>query len=254
MRVLSGLLLLGGIARADSMMSMPMGAAPRPFHATMSLVAAGFDDPFFASGDYQGAIASGGWQHGAFDVHALCGLYRLDENGATFYGPGDVTLGADWTWSRGALALTPMIMASVPTGNEMQGLGMGHVMAMPSVMGMWSGGRFGAALTIGFDRAVVSSLEGHDHGPMPLVEPMNMSELAGEARGDVAIGPVRATARVAGAVPVGMPAGYRQASRAIAAVGARWSHDRIDADGEVQIGLAGDPFTVRGLVETAVHF
>jgi hypothetical protein len=33
-----------------------------------------------------------------------------------------------------------------------------------------------------------------------------------------------------------------------------WGSGRVDTAVEVQTGLVGDPFTIRGLVETALHF
>ena len=72
---------------------------------------------------------------------------------------------------------------------------------------------------------------------------MNASELTVELRGEIDAGraPVRATLRIAGAVPIGVSG----TSRAIGAIGASWRRSRLETSAEIQVGLAGDPFTVR---------
>ena len=105
--------------------------------------------------------------------------------------------------------------------------------------------------TAGYSRALVGSMSHHDHGPWPLVDPMNMSEIswsaAATSRCRRACTPGRASS---GGVPVGA-VGH---DRVVGAVRVAWGTGRVDSAAELQAGLAGDPFTIRGVVETALHF
>jgi hypothetical protein len=40
----------------------------------------------------------------------------------------------------------------------------------------------------------------------------------------------------------------------IGAARAAWGNARVESAAELQVGLAGDPFTVRGIIETALRF
>jgi hypothetical protein len=220
-----------------------------PFRAGVTAVAARFDTMFYA-GDYQGLGVALEWRHGRFGVHAGVPMYRLQENGATHIGLGDVMLGGDvGLLARGLWRTGAALGATLPTGEAQLNLGMGHPMVMPSLWVGAGGARAQVTLSVGCGRAL-ARLAGHEHAP--LVEPMNGSEVTAELQGEVAPWrpSLRATARLAGAVPAGVDG----VTRAFGAVGATWRGVRIDTKAELQVGLAGDPFTVRGLVETAVRF
>ncbi|HSN27419.1 MAG TPA: hypothetical protein VLT45_14090, partial [Kofleriaceae bacterium] len=138
-----------------------------------------------------------------------------------------------------------------PTGDGQAGTGMGYAMAMPALWSAWTHARVTVAGSAGYSRALVSPLSHHDHGPWPLVEPMNMSEISWSASGTVTIAPgTRAGARLTGGIPV-LETGH---DRVEGALRVAWGAGRVDAAAEVQAGIAGDPFTIRGVVETALHF
>jgi len=229
----------------------PGAEAERPLRAGITAIAARFDTMLY-SGDYQGLGMSVEWRRPQGGARIAMPLYRLQENGATHHGPGDLVIGGDVTalasprWRTGVALAT-----SMPTGDAQVSLGMGHAMLMPALWVAASGPRARCALSLGYSRTI-GGHAGHDHGPRPLVEPMNAAELTGELRGEVEPWPVpvRATARVGGGVPVGVDG----TTRAFGAVGASWHRPRFETGAEIQVGLAGDPFTVRGLVETAMRF
>lgn len=227
--------------------------SPRELEASVSLIAASYGTTTTTyAGNYEGVIPALSWSRGRFGVGATVGLYRILLNGLDDVGLGDVSahaslrLHADEHLSAGV-----MVMMTAPTGDEVHGLGMGHAMAMPMAYGAWTTGRLTLAATAGYSRALARMEENHDHGVWPLVEPMNMSEVTWAASAGVALGhAMHGTARVGGGVPVELP-GH---TRVIGAARLGWGADRLETAVEVQTGLVGDPFTIRGLVETALHF
>jgi hypothetical protein len=139
-----------------------------------------------------------------------------------------------------------------PTGSELDNLGMGHTMAMPSAWATWRTAPLTVAASAGYGRALVDLGDGahHDHGPLPLVDPMNMQELTWSAAADVDVGHgLQVGGRARGGVPIGT--GH---TRAIGGGRLAWGTPRISTGLEIQVGLAGDPFTVRGVVDTALRF
>jgi hypothetical protein len=90
----------------------------------------------------------------------------------------------------------------------------------------------------------------HDHGSGPLVEPMSLEELTWSAGADLDIGRgIRLGASAQGAMPMGS-----SPDRAFGAGHVAWGTPRIETKAELQVGIMGDPFTVRGVVETALRF
>jgi hypothetical protein len=84
----------------------------------------------------------------------------------------------------------------------------------------------------------------------PLVEPMNMVEFTWSAGGDVALSDtVHTGARLSGGVPIG-----NGDNRIIGALRVAWGQGRFSTAAELQAGIAGDPFNVRGVVSTALSF
>jgi hypothetical protein len=217
----------------------------------VAVEAAEFDTTFYI-GSYQAIAPSASWMHGSFGANAMVGLYHITENGLSNYGFGDamvtghaaVLTGDD---AQAGVALHVMF----PTGSEIEGLGMGHTMAMPSIWASWRRSALALRATAGFSRAL-ASLGGHNHGPVPLVDPMNMQELTWSAAADLDVGHgVRLGGRTLGGVPVATTAGV---TRVIGAGRLAWGRSRVTTGVEVQVGLAGDPFTVRGVVDTALRF
>jgi hypothetical protein len=139
---------------------------------------------------------------------------------------------------------------SAPTGDDRRGTGMGHLMVMPAVYGMASRGIVTGTASLGYSRALGGDMD-HDHGPWPLVEPMLMSEVSWSAGGDVAWTPAMSTGLHVGG---GIPAGAAGETRVTAGARIAWHAGRVESAAEIQAGLAGDPFTVRGVVSTALSF
>jgi hypothetical protein len=245
--------LAPGVARADHDM-----AAMSDHHGDsselsvgLSAEAASFDDTFYV-GSYQGITPSLGWMRGRFGASAAISLYHLTENGLSTYGMGDAMLGGHAVIvERDALHAGAALHLMFPTGSEIDNLGMGHMMAMPSAWATWRAAPLTVAASAGYGRALVDLGGGHhDHGPSPLVDPMNLQELTWSAAADVEVGRgVQVGGLARGAVPIGT--GH---TRAIAGGRVAWGTPRVSTGLEVQVGLAGDPFTIRGVVDTALRF
>jgi hypothetical protein len=249
--VVVGLTAPAGSVRADHDMAMSEhhhGAAE--VSLGISLEAAEFETRYYV-GSYQGIAPSLGWMTGRFGARAAIGLYHITENGLSRYGFGDamvaghvIAVATDAVDAGFALHMT------WPTGDAVAGLGMGHTMAMPSAWLTWRAHRVTLRATGGYSRALTSLDGGHDHGLMPLVDPMNMQELTWGAGAEVALGHgVRVGGRTAGGLPIG-----DGTVRMIGAGRVAWGTPRISTGFELQLGVAGDPFTVRGVVDTALRF
>lgn len=244
---------LTGVARAQhadhEMSAGEHGSGASAVSVGVALEAAEFDTTYYV-GSYQGIAPQLGWTHGGFGATAAIGLYHITENGLSRYGMGDAMLAGHATViSTDALQLGGALHVMCPTGSEIEGLGMGHVMVMPSVWGTWHTEPVAIHASAGYGRGLVS-LEGHHHGPMPLVDPMNLQELTWSAGADVDVGhAVRVGARSAGAVPIG-----DGVARVIGAGRVAWGTPRVTTAIELQLGIAGDPFTIRGVVDTALRF
>ncbi len=252
--VVAGLGLLASTAHAEHHHDMVMAStddAPA-FEGQVSLVAANYGTISYV-GDYQGVIPSLMWQHDRYMAGASLGLYRILLNGLQQDGIGDVMVHAGATLvQQRDLQVGVMVMVSAPTGDDRFGLGMGHTMLMPSLYGSYTIARLTVHANAGYSRALAEMEAGHDHGVWPLVEPMNMSEISWGAGGELAFGQgLHGGVRAMGGIPVGPGIGH---DRVIGALRLGWGKGRVDTAAEVQAGLVGDPFTVRGLVETALHF
>jgi len=203
-------------------------------------------------GSYQAIVPSLGWMRGRFGASATVGLYHLDENGLSVYGLGDTMIAGHAT-----VVATEAAMAGValhvmaPTGSELENLGMGHVMVMPSLWGAWRSHPLTIVASAGYGRAMTALGSGHhDHGLAPLVDPMNLQELTWSASADLDVGHgVQVGGRTLGGVPIGT--GHL---RAIGGGRVAWGTPRITTAFELQLGIAGDPFTIRGVAETSLHF
>ncbi|MFT3694479.1 MAG: hypothetical protein QM831_15130 [Kofleriaceae bacterium] len=225
--------------------------APPPFDASVQLLAASYSTSTEV-GTYQGAIPSLMYQVGRVSFGGAMGLYRINENGLDASGIGDVMahVGVQ-IFHQGEFTVGGIAMVSAPTGDEKVGLGMGHPMAMPSIYGAWTHERVTVSASAGYSRALADVPQGHDHGVWPLVEPMNMSEVTWSAGAEVAMGRgVVGGVRMAG----GHPFELMGHERVVGALRLGWGSGRIDTAAEVQTGFVGDPYTVRGLVETGLHF
>ena len=244
--------LAPGVARADH----DMATMSENHHDAselsvgLSAEAARFENAYYV-GSYQGVTPSLGWMRGRFGASAAIGLYHLDENGLSTYGAGDAMLGGHAVLvERDVLHAGAALHVMVPTGSELDNLGMGHVMAMPSAWASWRGAPLTITASAGYSRALVDLGGHHDHGPSPLVDPMNLQEITWSAAADVDLGRgVQVGGRARGGVPIGT--GH---TRALGGGRVAWGTPRITTGLEVQVGIAGDPFTIRGVVDTALRF
>ena len=227
-------------------------AQPPPFDASVQLIAASYSTLTY-QGDYEGAIASVGYSYDRYMVGASLGTYRILLNGLESYGIGDLMVHAGATLVHaGEFQGGVVAMVSAPTGNELAGLGMGHTMLMPSAFGVWSHDRVTVTVNAGYNRALGQMEANHDHGVWPLVEPMNMSEISWGVGADYAVGlGMHVAARTGGGHPIGNLIGHE---RVVGALRVAWGTGRVDTGVEVQTGFVGDPYTIRGLLETALHF
>ena len=85
---------------------------------------------------------------------------------------------------------------------------------------------------------------------MPVVDPMNMQELTWSASADVDLGQrVQLGGRTLGGIPIGTGR-----TRVIGGGRIAWGTPRISTALEAQLGIAGDPFIIRGVLETTLRF
>ncbi len=249
-------LAAGGVARADhhGMMMEHADGDASSYTASVSLLAATFSpslaENMFYGGSYQGVIAGGGWAMGPYAAGASWAYYRIIRNGIEYYGIGDFIVHGQVAWiTRPDMQAGVALAASVPTGDDTFGFGMGHSMVMPAGYAAWHVRRLVLAASFGYSRALASVAHVHDK---VLVEPMNMQELTWSASGDIAVGAgMRAGVRASGGVPIASPDG---SDRVIGAARVAWGSGRVDTAAELQAGLAGDPFNIRGVVSTALRF
>lgn len=248
---IAALVLSAGSARADHVHTMEHHGegGGNAFGAGLTMLAASFDTMLYG-GNYQGILPAFQWSNERFGAGVSAALYRIEENGALHYGPGDVVAHGQVAILQTRRASAGVIAAvSAPTGDERYGLGMGHPMAMPALFGMVGIDRVALTATAGYSRAI-AGIGGHNHGMWPIVEPMNLQELTWSAAGDVAITPaVHGAARFSGGIPIG-----NGDNRIVGALRASWATGRVTTAAELQAGLAGDPFNLRGVVSTALSF
>jgi hypothetical protein len=219
------------------------------FGAGVGLVAATYDTEVYV-GDYQGVLPTVSWMRGRFGASAAVGAYRLVENGLTRYGVSDVVLSPQATLvERKGAIFGVALPVSLPTGDRYGGFGMGHMMVMPAAWASAPIGPVRVGGSVGYARAIGGEAH-HDHGSWPLVDPMNLQELTWTANAYVPLArALQAGVKMSGGVPIGD--GRNRASGGVRVI---WTQGQVETAFEVQAGFAGDPFIVRGLVESAVHF
>lgn len=218
--------------------------------AGVGLVAARYNTRLYL-GDYQGIVPNVTWSRGRFAAAANIGFYRLVENGLTRYGVSDVVVSGQATLvSRGHAMAGVALPFSLPTGDDRTGFGMGHVMLMPALWASAEVRRVQLSASAGYGRAR-GGPHGHaSHGSWPLIDPMNQQEMTWSASAYVPLGSaIRAGLRAAGGIAIG-----DGTNRAAGGVRAMWTSGRVNTGFEIQAGFVGDPFTLRGLLESMVHF
>ncbi|HEY6556117.1 MAG TPA: hypothetical protein VI072_02550 [Polyangiaceae bacterium] len=209
-------------------------------------------------GSYQGAALSASYTREAFRAELTAPAYRLRRNDETFYGLGDVTGElrvrllevADGALSGGA-GLTGI----APTGSASRDLGMGHVMLMPALWGVFEQSGAFVQLQVAYARALSEDDSEHaHHAPRmrPIVRPMNASELVVSGSAGYAVHElVRVQGGVYTAAPVDTPDGE---GRTVASLGVDFIPSAFDASVEAQAPLAGDPYTFKVVVGAGVRF
>jgi hypothetical protein len=241
-----------GIAHADhdmATMSETHQGDASEVSVGLSIEAANFNTLYYV-GSYQGVMPSLSWMRGRFGATAMIGLYHVAENGLSTYGAGDAMLGGMVTVvERETLRAGVALHMMFPTGSELDTLGMGHMMATPSLWASWRSAPLTVSASAGYNRALVA-LGGPTHGLMPLVDPMNMQELTWSAAADVDLGHgLKLGGKTLGGVPIGAGQTHMIGGGRVA-----WGTPRVTTGLEVQVGLVGDPFTVRGVLDTALRF
>ena len=222
------------------------------YAVSVGVLAASYTSPIY-EGDYQGAQVGARATWGRVGVGASLAAYRITKNGKTVDGIGDVTLHAHAVAvTRGAVMAGVMVMATLPTADDTAGLGMGHVMLMPEAWIMWTPGRLALSAAAGYARMFGGHAAHAEHGVAlwPLVDPMNAVELPFEGTAMVALAPqLGIGAKLVGGVPLGdgdtrLAAGGRLA----------WIAGSVTTSAELLGGVAGDPFGLRGVIETSLRF
>ena len=231
---------------------------------SVGLLAASYESPLY-EGSYQAAVVGGRFARGRFGVSASFAVYRLERNGSAELGIGDVMTHVHATaLRRGSFAAGAMLMASLPTGPDREGFGMGHVMLMPEAWATYTPGSIAIAMNAGYAYMFGGASAHAEHGAAmwPLVDPMYASEVT---FGGTAMVPVARAlgvgARLAGGLAVGNSldaveeAGMTADAWRVAAGGrAVWIAGDWITTFEVLGGVTGEPFQLRGLLETARRF
>jgi hypothetical protein len=235
--------------------------APRPAGVRLELraLAAPFSHAGL-EGDYLGVAIGAAYAWERVTVSAALPAWRLALGADTVTGLGDASLGVRMRlWSpTERLSLGAELAAHLPTGDDDESLGMGHVMAMPSVWAHWQlAPAWQLAAQAGWARAIAHAplMEsgGHaHHASGPLVDPMNFSELGA---GVAAAWSARPWLAFAASGSYAAPIETHGEARGIVGVGAR-----VQAGGGVEVGLegqvpvVGEPFGARAIATVGAAF
>jgi hypothetical protein len=257
--VLSAVALLGPV-RAHAQTCHPLAVKVEhetPLRAHVGLQIASYQVGE-ERGTYQALYGAFAYQQRWFGAELMLPAYRLDREGDTAYGLGDLVLtvrGTALSLREDRLRLGVEVPVSAPTGDPDRQLGMGHVMFMPALWFALSEGPFALQAQLGYGR-VLGKEDAHAHhaavapGRSPIVNPMNREELehALAMRLDVQRY-LAVQARWFGAVPIGEGVTRQVLGGGIAAHVAPW-----ELLVELQVPVAGDPFVVRLVTQVGVLF
>jgi hypothetical protein len=247
----------------------PLEALGLGFHVATSFELATYDNDR-GSGSYVGIALAAAYRREWLRVRTQLPAYRLRRNQEVFDGPGDLVLAADAAILRADddnFASGLGLAIGVPTGDDSSDLGMGHVMLMPGIWGELTRDRAFAQVQVVYGRALGSHEDhtadehaghhghtqvAHATGPGPIVNPMNMSEIAGRVSAGYRLTDVlRVRAGVDAAVPVADEEGE---SRAIAVLGVDLLPDPFNTAIEAQLPFVGDPFTAKAVFSAGLRF
>ena len=245
-------------ARAQSCHELSLRSAPGPtLRVTATGLVASYANALY-EGEYQGGVLGVRFAHPLFALDASLPGYRITRNGLEQRGLGDVRLGGRVSAYRRAqgenqeLVLGPALDVTLPSGDPARGLGMGHVMLMPGVFVRVVEPAFTLEAQLAYGRAL-GMASGHAHGPAPIVQPMNRSELehALALRVPLVVAWLGAFARLAGAIPVSDAHG---AARESLGLGVDFVFSAFDVALEQELPLVGDPFRSRSLLRVAAQW
>jgi hypothetical protein len=207
-------------------------------------------------GEYQGIAVTGTLSHPWFTAELAVPGYRIARVGSHAYGPGDIVLSLRGNVLRSvdeSITVGPELVATLPTGDAEDGLGMGHVMLMPGGFVTWQHSGFTLITQLAYGRALGNaSSHNHADGPAPIVNPMNRSELTHSVGFSASVHPnLRVTGRVLGAVTLFNHAGF---AREIVAPGLQFIAGAFDVALEQQLPVAGAPFVSRTLLSVGAQW
>lgn len=257
-RVMLCLLGLLALARPAQAQSCHTGGSLRPtdgltYRVALASIFGSYKDAAM-SGEYQGLALSGAIVHPWFSAELAVPAYRVAKTGSHTYGLGDVTADVRahlYRSSDDSLIAGPELAASFPTHQDNMDLSMGHVMLMPGAFLFWQQAGFTLLAQVSYGRALAGA-HAHHAGPMPLVNPMNRSELAHALGASAKLHPnVRVTARLLGAVNA---FDHNGVAREVVAPGMQLVTGAFDASLELQLPVVGKPFASRTLLSVGAQW
>jgi hypothetical protein len=225
--------------------------------AGVRMDAAGYRNSSY-EGDFEGVAPTLGFNHRRVAVMALLPGYRLTRNGRAGYGLGDLALAVRVpvpAFSAGSVSAGFGLAATLPTGKASADLGMGHVMLMPELWFSHERGRVHTVGTVGFARALASAGGSHhNHGPRPIVNPMNLAELDASFNSFVRVhDKVWLKLGTFGVMPVGT-VNAQGVTRIVAGSGLIVTIRGLELSAELQAPLTGAPFLARGVLQVGYRF
>jgi hypothetical protein len=206
------------------------------------------------SGEYQGLLLSAAVSHPWFSAEIALPGYRIAKTGSHDYGLGD--LGADvrgnlYRSDDGSVIVGPELGMTLPTGSSNEDLAMQHPMIAPGGFVFWQQSGWNLLAQVGYGRALAGA-HAHHMGPMPLVSPMNRSELTHAIGASAKLhANLRATGRLLGAINV---FDHNGAPREVIAPGLQLVLGAFDASVELQLPVVGKPFTSRTLLSVGAQW
>ena len=206
------------------------------------------------SGEYQGLLVSGLISHPWFSAELYLPGYRIAKTGSHDYGfgnPGVDVRGHVYRADDDTLIAGPELALTLPAGSSNEDLAMQHTMLMAGGFLLWQQGSYTVLAQLAYGRALTG---GHAHGagPMPLVSPMNRSELSHAIGASARIHDnLRVTGRLIGAVNL---FDHNGAPRELVAPGLQLVLGPLDASLELQLPVVGKPFASRTLVSVGAQW
>jgi hypothetical protein len=206
-------------------------------------------------GEYQGLFATFSVAHPWFVAEIALPGYRIARTGNHNYGLGDIALSARahlYRSSDDALIAGPELAVTLPSGSADADLGMGHVMLMPGAFAQFQHAGLALIAQVAYGRALAGAGAHHHMGPMPLVNPMNRSELTHAIGVSAALhANLRVSGRLIGAVHVFDHSG---SAREIVAPGLQLILGAFDVALELQLPVLGRPFESRSVINLGAQW